>query len=51
MEDAIRQRIKYLVEHGELYPTEKPLERAIAVRLMGAMVVLQLVDVVVTILK
>ena len=42
MEDAVRQRIKYLVEHGELYPVEKHLERSLAVKLLGLLVALQI---------
>lgn len=48
VEDAVRQRIKYLVEHGELYPAEKHLERSLACKLLGLIAFLQVVNLIVT---
>lgn len=44
VEQAVRQRIKYLIEHGELYPQEKPLERRLGLALLGTIAILQIID-------
>lgn len=44
-EDTIRQRIKYLVEHGELYQTEKPAERSLFLKAVIVILFLQCVDI------
>ena len=43
-EAILRQRIKHVIEHGELYPTEKPLDKPLAVKLTLIVIVLQLFD-------
>lgn len=45
MDDAVRQRIKYLIEHGELYPMEKPAEKSLFVKVTVVIVVLQFFDI------
>jgi hypothetical protein len=44
MNEIVRQRIKFLIEHGELNP-EKPLGRSLAVKLLGVVILLQLLDI------
>ena len=51
MQNVTQQRIKYLVEHGEVYPVEKPLERALGVKLLALIALLQLVDIVLTAIR
>jgi hypothetical protein len=46
VEDIVRQRIKFLIEHGELYPTERPAERSLVVRAVILILILQVVDIV-----
>lgn len=49
MEDTLRQRIKYLIEHGELYPVEKPAERNLFIKAVIVILVLQVIDIAVSI--
>lgn len=51
MENATRQRIKYLVEHGELYPQEAPMAKSLAVKLLGLLAFLQVVEIAILLLK
>lgn len=42
-DDLVRQRIKYLIEYGNAMPTELP-SRNLMIRLCGAIILLQLID-------
>lgn len=45
--EAVRQRIKFLVEHGEVMPAEPPATRRWLLGVGAVMVVLQLVEIAV----
>lgn len=45
-QDAIRQRIKYLVEEGGLYPVEPPATKPLLLRLVGVLVFLETIDLI-----
>ena len=44
-DETIRQRIKYLVEHGELYPVERPPERDLFLRVIAVILSLQVAHI------
>lgn len=45
VDEAIRQRIKYLVEHGDMMPQEPPASRRWLCGIGAVIVVLQLVEI------
>jgi hypothetical protein len=42
--EAVRQRIKFLVEHGGVYPEEKAATRPLMVGLAMTIIVLQIIE-------
>ena len=51
MNDVVRQRIKYLVEHGELYPTDEQRENRKIWIMLGALALLQVFDTVLLVMR
>lgn len=49
--ETVKQRLQYLIEHGELYPQPKPLERRMGLALLGLIAALQAVDLLVQLLR
>lgn len=45
MDEATRQRIKYLMEHGGVLPRKPSLSRCQALLIGGTVIVLQLVEI------
>ena len=45
MDESTRQRIKYLVEHGELLPRTPTLSRNQALLIGGAVIALQMLQI------
>ena len=45
-----RQRVRYLVEHGECYPGDRPITTPLMVKLVTVLVVLELTDIVIHLL-
>lgn len=45
--EAVRQRIKYIIEQGETYPSEQPLSKPLAVKLTLVVIALQVIEMTV----
>lgn len=48
--ETVRQRVKYVLEHGEPYPTTTPLSKPLAVKLTLLLIALNVTEIIITIL-